>query len=162
MFERFAAPTRRVLVEAQAEARDLGHHFIDTEHLVLGLLVPDPDTNSPVRAMLLAAGLDLESVRDAIAARQPRRASAPILGTIPFTPRSKKVLELSLREAIHHGGREIQPEHLLLAILRERDGGGCRLLDAHGITYEGVMAWMASPAVVQPGSGLISRLVGRW
>src|SRR5262249_16618746 len=90
MYERFATPTRRILVEAEAEARELGHHFIDTQHLVLGMLVPDPDTNSPVRAMLLASGLDLDEARQAVAHMEQRRMSAPIIGTIPFSPETKK------------------------------------------------------------------------
>src|SRR5256885_7794326 len=100
MFERFAAPTRRALVEAEAEARELGHHFIDTQHLVLGMLVPDPDTNAAVRAMLLSAGIDLDTARQAVAAMDARRTSAPIIGTVPFSPDAKKVLELSFRESI--------------------------------------------------------------
>src|SRR4051794_32713717 len=149
MFERFAAPTRRVLLEAEAEARELGHHFIDTQHLVLGLLVPDPDTNSAVRAMLLAAGLDLDSVREAVGDVEPNRSSSPIIGTIPFTPQSKKVLELSFREAISRGSQEIQPEHLLLGILRERRSEGCKLLDSVGVTADGVKAWLTHPPATE-------------
>src|SRR5688500_10609474 len=138
MFERFAAPTRRVLVEAQAEARELGHHFIDSQHVLLGLLVPDPDYNSPVRAMLLAAGLDLPQLRTTVLESDPRRSSAPIIGTIPFTPMAKQVLELSLREALTAGANEIHPEHLLLSLLREPTGEACRLLSARGVTAEAV------------------------
>src|SRR3954468_2158978 len=151
MFERFATSARRVVVEAQDEARDLGHHFIGTQHLVLGLLTPEPGANEPTRAMLLAAGLDLERARQAVAQADGRTFSAPIIGKIPFTPRSKKVLELSLREAIHMGWKEIHPQHLLLGILREGKGEGCKLLAAHDITYEAVKAWLAAPAVVHPG-----------
>jgi ATP-dependent Clp protease ATP-binding subunit ClpC len=146
MFERFAAPTRRILVEAEAEARELGHHFLDTQHLVLGMLVPDPDTNSAVRAMLLAAGLDLESAREAVAHMDERRMTAPIIGTIPFTPEAKKVLEVAYRESISRKAPEILPPHLLLALLRDRRTRACRLLDAHGVTAESVEAWMANPA----------------
>src|SRR5204862_4674991 len=131
------------------EARELGHHFIDTQHLVLGLLVGDPDTNSAVRAMLLAAGLDLESVRLAVADMEPKGSTSPIIGTIPFTPQSKKVLELSFREAISRGSQDIQPEHLLLGILRERRSEGCKLLDSVGITADGVRDWLANPATMR-------------
>jgi ATP-dependent Clp protease ATP-binding subunit ClpA len=149
MFERFAAPSRRVLVEAEAEARDLGHHFIDSQHLILGLLVPDRDTNSPVRALLLSAGLDLDTVRALVADAEPRRISAPIIGTIPFTPGCKSVLELSFRESLQHSSGEIQPEHLLLGMLRDRRSQACKLLDSVGITADGVRAWMASPTTGQ-------------
>src|SRR5688500_16172577 len=149
MFERFAAPTRRVLVEAQAEARELGHHFIDTQHLLLGLLVPDPNYNSPVRAMLLAAGLDLHQMRAVVLESDPRRATAPIIGTIPFTPMSKKVLELSFREALTAGASEIQPEHLLLSLLGEPKGEACRLLDAHGVSAGNVRGWMANQSLFE-------------
>lgn len=152
MFERFAAATRRALVEAQAEARDLGHHFIGTQHLVLGLLTPDPGTNEPTRAMLLATGLDLDQARRAVAEADARSFSAPIIGTIPFTPRSKKVLELALREAIHAGSKDIQPHHLLLAILREGSGKGCKLLSDYDVTYDAVKAWATSPSIVRPGA----------
>src|SRR4051794_6103327 len=149
MFERFAAPTRRILVEAEAEARELGHHFIDSQHLVIAMLVPDPDTNSAVRALLLSSGLDIESLRAVVADSEPRRISAPIIGTIPFTPQCKKVLELSFREALQHGSHEIQPEHLLLGVLRDHRSAACILLDAAGITADGVRAWLANPATAQ-------------
>jgi ATP-dependent Clp protease ATP-binding subunit ClpC len=143
MFERFATATRRAVVDAQAEARELGHHFVSTQHLVLGLLVSDPEQTSAVRAFLVAAGMDVDGVRAAVAEADPRRSSAPIVGTIPFTPRSKKVLELALREALGQGWHEIRPEHLLLGILREGQGSGCRLLGAHGVTLDVVRGWMA-------------------
>ena len=152
MFERFAAPARRALVEAQAEARDLGHHAIGTQHLVLGLLTPDPGVNEPTRAMLLAAGLDLAQARVMVAEADGRAFSAPIIGTIPFTPRSKKVLEMSFREALGLGSNDIHPHHLLLGILREGSGQGCRLLATHDVTYEAVRAWVAAPAMVHPGA----------
>jgi ATP-dependent Clp protease ATP-binding subunit ClpC len=143
MFERFAAPTRRVMVEAQNEARELGHHFIATHHLVLGLLVPEFGVTSPVRDLLLAAGMTLDQARGAVLQAEPRRASAPIIGTIPLSPRSKKVLDIAFRESLTRGAAEIGPEHLLVAILRESGGSGCKLLHAYGITLTGVQDWLA-------------------
>ncbi|MDQ1394883.1 MAG: ATP-dependent Clp protease ATP-binding subunit ClpC, partial [Acidimicrobiaceae bacterium] len=146
MFERFSSPSRRVVVEAEAEAKALGHQFIGTEHLVLGLLGPAGD-GTRAGDILAGGGLDPDEVRAAVRAVVGAGASAPILGSVPFTARAKKVLEISLRETLAGGSQAIEPEHLLLGILREADGVGARLLVERGITLDVVRAQLG----VRPG-----------
>src|SRR4051812_4029088 len=103
MFERFSSASRRVVVEAEAEARRLDHGFIGTEHLTLAL-AGEAAAGSRANDLLVGAGIDVDELRDAvrttIGAGDPIAAAAE---SIPFTPRTKKVLELSLREALSAG-----------------------------------------------------------
>jgi ATP-dependent Clp protease ATP-binding subunit ClpA len=127
MFERFTKPARRVVVHAQDEARALGHNFIGTEHLLLGLL-DEPDS---IAALALARfGLSLDAARDEVAARIGA-GKDPVKGRIPFTPRAKKVLELGLREALQLHHNYIGTEHLLLGMVREADGVGAQIIREH-------------------------------
>jgi ATP-dependent Clp protease ATP-binding subunit ClpC len=135
MFERFSSASRRIVVEAEAEAKALGHKHIGTEHLVLGLLGPAGD-GSRASDLLTGCGIDPDEMRLAVRAVVGPGASAPILGSVPFTARAKKVLEISLRETLAGGSDAIEPEHLLLGILREGDGVGARLLIERGVTME--------------------------
>jgi ATP-dependent Clp protease ATP-binding subunit ClpA len=175
MFERFTDKARQSLAAAQLEARELGHNFIGTEHLLLGLLATDgvashelaatgvtaegprqaitgivghghgpDDDNDPSSAddaeALRAIGIDLDEVRSAVegafgegALDRAGRANGKgfakrRLGAPPFAPRSKKVLELSLREALSLGHNYIGTEHLLLAIVREGKGVAAQIL----------------------------------
>jgi ATP-dependent Clp protease ATP-binding subunit ClpC len=124
MFERFTNRARRVVVLAQEEARLLRHNYIGTEHLLLGILAEGEGT--AFRA-LDELGVTLEiarrQVEGIIGAGQNAQS-----GHIPFTPRAKKVLELSLREALKLGHNYIGTEHILLGILREGDGVGAQVL----------------------------------
>ncbi len=124
MFERFTDRGRRVLVLAQEEARLLNHNFIGTEHILLGLI----GEGEGVAAKALAAlGIHLEAVRDKVAETiQPANSSTT--GSPPFTPRAKKVLELSLREALQLGHNYIGTEHLLLGLVREGEGVAVQVL----------------------------------
>jgi ATP-dependent Clp protease ATP-binding subunit ClpC len=127
MFERFTNRARHVVVLAQDEARDMGHNYIGTEHLLLGLLgVPD----GLAGRALAQLGLTLDGVREETAGRVGRGA-APVKGRIPFTPRAKKVLELSLREALQLHHNYIGTEHLLLGLLREGEGVAASILREH-------------------------------
>jgi ATP-dependent Clp protease ATP-binding subunit ClpA len=127
MFERFTNRARRVIVLAQDEARDMRHNYIGTEHLLLGLLgVPD----GMAGRALAHFGMTLEAVREETASRVGQGA-APVKGRIPFTPRAKKVLELSLREALQLRHNYIGTEHLLLGLLREGEGVGASILREH-------------------------------
>lgn len=213
MFERFTRAARDVVTASQAEARSLGHHYIGTEHLLLGLLVEEDDAGGrilrrmgvrpeairrgiveivgsgrlvrPDSDALRAIGIDLDEVRRRVedafgqgalertraaqerigparrrlrvrALRPPRlrrrgrrgrctdhigpitpRAGDP---HIPFTPRSKKVLELALREARSLGHHYFGTEHILLGLLREGEGVGAALLARAGVRYEEVRA----------------------
>jgi ATP-dependent Clp protease ATP-binding subunit ClpA len=124
MFERFTDRARRVVVLAQEEARLLNHNYIGTEHLLLGLI----HEGEGVAAMVLESlGISLEAVRAQVEEIIGQGQSAPT-GHIPFTPRAKKVLELSLREATQLGHNYIGTEHILLGLIREGEGVAAQVL----------------------------------
>jgi ATP-dependent Clp protease ATP-binding subunit ClpC len=119
MFERFTDQARRVVVLAQEEARLLNHNYIGTEHLLLGLL----HEGEGVAAQALESfGISLEAGRVQVEQIIGQGLSAPT-GHIPFTPRAKKALESSLREALQLGHNYMGTEHLLLGISRQGEGG---------------------------------------
>ncbi|MEV6595928.1 Clp protease N-terminal domain-containing protein [Actinoplanes sp. NPDC051346] len=196
MFERFTRPAREAVIRAQAEARELGHTPIGTEHLLLALLA-DPagpiasapalrekqvdagyaraeiirrsgkdsgatvaDADAADREALRAIGIDLDAVRRAIEEnfgpgtlhlpRDPApqrkglfRRLAGSGGHIPFSPQAKKVLELSLREAIRLKHNFIAPEHIMLGVLREGRGLGARIVAERGVDVEALRADLA-------------------
>jgi ATP-dependent Clp protease ATP-binding subunit ClpA len=124
VFERFTDRARRVVVLAQEEARLLNHNYIGTEHILLGLI----HEGEGVAAMALESlGISLEAVRAQVEEIIGHGGSAPS-GHIPFTPRAKKVLELSLREALQLGHNYIGTEHILLGLIREGDGVAAQVL----------------------------------
>jgi ATP-dependent Clp protease ATP-binding subunit ClpC len=129
MFERFSDRARHVLVLAQQEARMLDHNFIGTEHLLLGLV---REGEGGAARGLASLDVTLEAVRANVRERVGPTGSAPA-GSPPFTPRSKKMLELSLREALQLGHRSIGTEHLLLGLLRGGDGVGNEVLTSLGV-----------------------------
>jgi ATP-dependent Clp protease ATP-binding subunit ClpA len=186
MFEQFTAEARAAVAGAQGEARTLGHDFIGTEHLLIGLLAdpdgpvaealridgadadyvraeltrrvgprpPDPaftDADEEDAAALKAIGIDLDAVRKAVestfgegALRLPRetapakrglfaRISSAGGGYLPFTRRNKKVLGLSLREALRLNQKFIAPEHIMLGMIREGQGLGVLILTEKGV-----------------------------
>jgi ATP-dependent Clp protease ATP-binding subunit ClpC len=124
MFERFTTRARRVIVLAQDEARMLNHNYIGTEHILLGLIHEGDGVGA--RA-LESLGISLDAVRRQIEEIIGRGQQAPS-GHIPFTPRAKKVLELSLREALQLGHDYIGTEHILLGLVREGDGVAAQVL----------------------------------
>jgi ATP-dependent Clp protease ATP-binding subunit ClpC len=128
MFERFTDRARRVVVLAQEEARMLNHNYIGTEHILLGLI---HEGEGVAAKALTAMGIRLDAMRQAVEDIIGRGQQEPF-GHIPFTPRSKKVLELSLREALSLGSDYIGTEHILLALLREGDGVGAQILVGAG------------------------------
>jgi ATP-dependent Clp protease ATP-binding subunit ClpC len=128
MFERFSGQARHVVVSAQEEARELDHNYIGTEHLLLGLLAA---SDSLACTSLNALGYTHDNVRDALEAIVGRGKASPG-GHIPFTPRAKKVLELSLREALQLKHNYIGTEHILLGLIREGEGRAAQILaDKH-------------------------------
>ncbi|PZS19994.1 MAG: NDP-hexose 4-ketoreductase, partial [Acidimicrobiales bacterium] len=124
MFERFTDRARRVLVLAQEEARLLNHNFIGTEHILLGLI---HEGEGVAANALKALGISLEGVREKVEETIGPAGSTPT-GSPPFTPRAKKVLELSLREALQLGHNYIGTEHMLLGLVREGEGVAAQVL----------------------------------
>jgi ATP-dependent Clp protease ATP-binding subunit ClpC len=124
MFERFTEGARKVVVLAQEEARALKHNYIGTEHILLGLLREEEGLAARVLASL---EITVDEVRAQVA-RIIGQGDEVTTGQIPFTPRTKKVLELALREALSLGHNYIGTEHLLLAVAREGEGVAARIL----------------------------------
>jgi len=129
MFERFTERARRVVVLAQEEARMLNHDYIGTEHILLGLI---REREGVAARALESLGISLDAMRtaveDIIGQGQQKQS-----GHILFTPRAKKVLELSLREALQLGAQHIGTEHILLGLLREGDGVAAQVLVNAGV-----------------------------
>jgi ATP-dependent Clp protease ATP-binding subunit ClpC len=128
MFERFTDRARRVVVLAQEEARMLSHGYIGTEHLLLGLIHEGSGASG---AALESLSITLDDARAQVVSIVPR-GQEPLSGHIPFTPRAKKILELSLREALDLGHSSIGPEHILLGIVREGQGVANQVLATLG------------------------------
>jgi ATP-dependent Clp protease ATP-binding subunit ClpA len=167
VFERFTQEAREVLTRAQDVAREMQHNFIGTEHLLLGL-----KGTAPAEILeRLGAPMDVlhHAVLDVVG-----RGGEPQTAPPPFTPRAKKVLELSLREALARDDRAIRPEHLLLGLLKERDGVACQVLASAGVEYESIAAavrpvtergepvrrfWRRG-AIATPGAHSVLRLEG--
>jgi ATP-dependent Clp protease ATP-binding subunit ClpC len=124
MFERFTDRARRVVVLAQDEARMLNHNYIGTEHILLGLIHEAEGVGAKA---LESMGVTLEAAREQVRDIIGEGNQAPT-GHIPFTPRAKKVLELSLREALQLGHNYIGTEHILLGLLREGEGTAIKVL----------------------------------
>jgi ATP-dependent Clp protease ATP-binding subunit ClpC len=169
MFERFSNSSRQIIVNAQEAARLLNHNYIGTEHLLLGVLrAPDSGGAQAV----IAAGLDLDTATSAVITIIGTGGTSPE-GHIPFTPRAKAVLELSLREALQLGHNAIRSEHIVLGLQREGQGVAVQVLVQYGhidldalrsalvrqlaadppdeVTQFG--AWPADPTVVAPLPG---------
>jgi ATP-dependent Clp protease ATP-binding subunit ClpC len=128
VFERFTDRARRVLVLAQEEARLLNHSFIGTEHILLGLI---HEGEGVAAKALESLGISLEAVREKVEETIGMAGTAPS-GSPPFTPRAKKVLELSLREALQLGHSYIGTEHMLLGLVREGEGVAATVLVSLG------------------------------
>jgi ATP-dependent Clp protease ATP-binding subunit ClpC len=124
MFERFTDRARRVVVLAQEEARLLNHNYIGTEHLLLGLI---HEGEGVAAKALESLGISLDAVRQQVQEIIGQGQQSPT-GHIPFTPRAKKVLELSLREGLQLGHNYIGTEHLLLGLIREGEGVAAQVL----------------------------------
>jgi hypothetical protein len=124
MFERFTDRARRVVVMAQEEARLLNHNYIGTEHILLGIVSLGEGTGAKA---LQSLGIRLEAVRQQVEeiVGVGKRSQS---GHIPFTPRAKKALEMSLRESLQLGQDYIGTEHILLGLLREGDGVAAQVL----------------------------------
>ncbi len=129
MFERFTEAARRAVVLAQEEARLLKHNYIGTEHLLLGLI---HEGEGVAARALEGLGVSLEMIRHEVEAVVKPGKDKPS-GHIPFTPRAKKIMELSLREALQLNHNYIGTEHLLLGLIREGEGVGAQVLAKLGV-----------------------------
>jgi ATP-dependent Clp protease ATP-binding subunit ClpC len=127
MFERFTERAQRVVVLAQNEARRLNHNHIGTEHILLGLIHESEESEGVAAASLESLGISLEAVRQQVEGIIGQGRAAPT-GAIPYTPRAKKVLELSLREALQLGHHHVGTEHILLGLIREGRGAAAQVL----------------------------------
>jgi ATP-dependent Clp protease ATP-binding subunit ClpC len=156
MFERFTDRARRVVVLAQEEARMLNHNYIGTEHILLGLI---HEGDGVAARALESLGISLEAVRQQVEEVVGRGQQAPS-GHIPFTPRAKKVLELSLREGLQLGHNYIGTEHVLLGLIREGEGVAAQVLVRLGADLNRVRqqviqelhSYPAEESVAGPGS----------
>jgi ATP-dependent Clp protease ATP-binding subunit ClpC len=158
VFERFTERARQVVVLAQDEARGLRHNYIGTEHILLGLL---REEQGLAARLLGSLGIEVEAVRAQVAS-VVGEGDDVATGQIPFTPRAKRVLELSLREALALGHNYIGTEHVLLGLAREGDGVGARILESFGadaeLLREEVLAMLGGGA--SPSRELEPRAVG--
>jgi ATP-dependent Clp protease ATP-binding subunit ClpC len=151
MFERFTEKARRVVVYAQEEARMLNQNYIGTEHLLLGLI---REQDGIAAKALESLEISLEDVHQQVEDLIGRGSYVPSSGHIPFTPRAKKVLELSLREALQLGHNYIGTEHVLLGLIREGEGVAAQVLLNLGADLEKVRS-----AVIQLLSGYYGKQV---
>ena len=149
VFERFTDRARRVMVLAQEEARLLGHDFIGTEHLLLGLV---HEGDGVAAKALTSLDFTLDSLRTAVEQEVPPSREFTPSGSPPFTPVAKKALELSLREALLLGHNYIGTEHMLLGILRSDESVGLRVLEQLGTDRALVRQTVISLLRLDPGS----------
>jgi ATP-dependent Clp protease ATP-binding subunit ClpC len=148
MFERFTERARRVVVLAQEESRLLGHNYIGTEHLLLGLLAEQEGVAArALESLNVTLTAAREQVIEIIGPGQQQQH-----GHIPFTPRAKKILELSLREALTTGSEVIDTQHLLLGLIDEGDGVGAQILQRLGATTQAVREAVTTLADSEPAA----------
>ncbi len=135
MFNRFTERAQRVIILAQEEAKRLNHDYLGTEHLLLGLV----NLGEGVAAVALSnLGIDLKKLRQEVEKTIGVGENILLIGEIPFTPRAKKVLELSVEEAQNMGHNYVGTEHILLGLIREGEGVAARVLESLGINLDAV------------------------
>ncbi|HEY4695524.1 MAG TPA: ATP-dependent Clp protease ATP-binding subunit [Candidatus Hydromicrobium sp.] len=134
MFERFTERARKVVVKAQDEARFLKQNYIGTEHILLGLI---NEKEGMAARVFYELNISFDDIRSAVR-EVVTEGTSESYEHIPFTPRAKKVLELSLREALQMGHNYIGTEHILLGLLREGEGVAARVLNSMGVTLDNV------------------------
>ncbi len=130
---KFSDRAQKVILVAQEEAKRLNHDYVGTEHLLLGLVALGEGIAIQV---LINLGVDLRQVRQEVEKLVPPGDNIMVLGEIPFSPRAKKVLEYSVEEAANMGHIYVGTEHILLGLLREKEGVASRILEYLGVTYE--------------------------
>ena len=156
MFQRFSDSARRVVVLAQEEARKINHNYIGTEHLLLGLI---QEGEGIAARALEAMHVELDAVRGQVV-EIIGLGSTPPSGHIPFTPRAKKVLELSLREALQLGHNYIGTEHILLGLIREGEGVAAKVLVKLGVDLERLRNHVLKMLSGAPSAGELGGMEG--
>jgi ATP-dependent Clp protease ATP-binding subunit ClpC len=152
VFERFTERARQAIVLAQDESRRLQHDYIGTEHLLLGLLREEEGIAARV---LESLGVAYDEVRAQVARIVGYgSSSSSSTGQIPFTPRAKKVLELSLREALALGHNHIGTEHVLLGVARENNGVASRILLDFGVDADAIRSRVVDTLGRTPATGM--------
>ena len=153
VFERFTESARQVVVNANDAARELGHPHIGTEHVLLGLLA---DPASKASRVLNSLGVTAERARERVVEVVPP-GDHPTNGQIPFAPRAKRVLEIALRESLRLWSTSVEPEHILLAVVRETESVAAGILLGFDVSAETVrsesLARSGVAGIVVPGSG---------
>ena len=156
MFQRFSDSARRVVVLAQEEARKINHNYIGTEHLLLGLI---QEGEGIAARALESMHVELDAVRSQVV-EIIGLGSTPPSGHIPFTPRAKKVLELSLREALQLGHNYIGTEHIMLGLLREGEGVAAKVLVKLGVDLERLRNHVLKMLSGAPSTGELGGMEG--
>ncbi len=133
MFKRFTERARKVIILAREEAEHYRHEYLGTEHILLGVL---KDGGGIAIAVLQKLGVDPKQLRLELERNLPKSSSGPVEGDIPFTPKAKKVLEYAVEEARLMGHNYIGTEHLLLGIVREKDGLAAKILGSFGVKLQ--------------------------
>lgn len=147
MFERFTDGARHAVVQAQPEAGALGHNYIGTEHLLLGLSAEDTGIAARV---LKELGVSTDALRSEVARVIGRGQDSGEEHRRPFTPRAKRVLELALREALQLGDAYIGTEHVLLGVVREGEGVGMQILVTLGAPHDQIRAAVLRHRELEP------------
>jgi len=135
MFKRFTERARRVIILAREEAELYRHEYLGTEHILQGVI---KDGGGIAVAIIHNAGADLTQLKKELEKNLPRSSSSLIIGDIPFTSRAKKILEYAVEEARSLNHNYIGTEHLLLGLLKEKEGVACRILNGFGVYFDDV------------------------
>ena len=135
MFKRFTERARRVIILAREEAELYRHEYLGTEHILQGVI---KDGGGIAVAIIHKIGADLTQLKKELEKNLPRSSSSLIIGDIPFTSRAKKILEYAVEEARSLNHNYIGTEHLLLGLLKEKEGVACRILNGFGVYFDGV------------------------
>ena len=155
MFDRFTDRARKVMGLARQEAQRLGHDYIGTEHVLLGLI---QEGNGVASDVLKSLDIDLKKIRQEVEKLVSPGNTMVTMGQLPFTPHAKKVLELALEEASNLGHNYIGTEHLLLGLIREQEGIAAQALQNIKVRLEDVREEVLELLGPEPGEKTVSRL----
>lgn len=151
MFKRFTERARRIVILAREEAERYRHEYLGTEHLLLGLL---KDGGGIAVSVLNKMGVDIKLMKEKVEKNLPQSSASLNIGDIPFTSRAKKVLEYSVEEARSMGHNYIGSEHILLGLVKEKNGKAAKILSSFGIHFsevkENVLNFLKEPVTTLP------------